>query len=84
MSFKINTVLLFCTLVFCLPATAQDSDVKEKLAAVNAQIDATSKENVELKERLAEIQNQIDELKRESEEKEDELNALRQKAGDSE
>ena len=86
MSIKpITSLLLFSVLTISTSAIAQESSsTKEKLAAVNAQIEATTKENEELKAQLADIQDQIEELKRQSQEKEDELNMLKKEAGDSE
>ena len=88
MSLKlIKSLLLFCILIFCHAATAQEggnaSNIKKELASVNTKIEAASKENSDLKARMSEIQNEIDELKRLSEQKEEELNSLRQKGKSS-
>ena len=87
MSLKIKTVLLFCALVFGHTAMAQDAgdagDLKAKLDAVNAQIEATTKENDDLKAQLADLQTQIDDLKKQSEEKEAAIKELQEKTSGS-
>ena len=85
MSIKLIRSLSLCfVLALCHSVMAQDSakagDLKAKIAAVNARIEAISKENKDLKTRLTDTQKQIDQLKQLSEQKDGEIKALEEKA----
>ena len=87
MSTKLIKCLLLClVLAVCHSAMAQAADstragdLKAKIAAVNARIEAISKENKDIKTRLSDTQKQIDQLKQLSAQKDKEIKALEEKA----